>query len=605
MSVIFISYARSGELQAEQVEQALRAAGYSVWRDAQLPAHETYADVIEERLKAAKAVVVLWSSEAKKSQWVRAEADAAREAMKLVQSSIDGTVPPMPFNQIQCANLQDWDGDVSAPGWCKLASSVRALIAASGGHPEAPQQPAPRERSICVLPFANMSGDAEQEYFSDGITEDITTDLSKISALAVVARNTAFTFKGKAVDILAVARKLGVGHVLEGSVRKAGGRVRITAQLIDGTTGDHIWAERYDRDLTDIFAIQDEISEAIVEALKVRLLPAEKRAIEQRGTKNVDAYNFYLMARQIWVSGNYGDVRRDEIVVRTAQRAIELDEDYAEPWALLAIAQASLRYHHGRLGEDGLAAAEKALGLDPTLAAPYVVRARHFAEQGDLVQAESEIRKGLELDSNSWEVNREAGRLFMLQRRVAEAANHFSLAASLDETDFHSCMMLMTCFQAQGMQKRMPEAAKQMMARSERVIERDPYNASALGVSAGALAILGHMERARERLDRAMMVDADNINMPYNFACVLASWLGDINGALDLLETIFPRVSKSLLLTTLADPDMDSLRGHPRFKKIASEAMERTGIDANVVRHSTSTSCLTEGTTTEMGIRPD
>ena len=155
-----------------------------------------------------------------------------------------------------------------------------------------------------------MSGDVEQEYFSDGISEDIITDLSKVSALSVVARNTAFTFKGKSVKVPEVARELGVSHVLEGSVRKAGGRVRITAQLIDGAAGDHVWAERYDRDLTDIFALQDEISEAIVKALKLKLLPEEKAAIEQRGTDNVDAYNLYLMARSYYVTGNQGDPRQ-------------------------------------------------------------------------------------------------------------------------------------------------------------------------------------------------------------------------------------------------------------------------------------------------------
>ena len=161
------------------------------------------------------------------------------------------------------------------------------------------KKPAKSERpSICVLPFANMSGDPEQEYFSDGISEDIITDLSKISALHVVSRNTAFTFKGKAVDVGQVASQLKVSHVVEGSVRKAAGRVRITAQLIDGANDSHLWAERYDRDLNDIFAIQDEISRAIVDALKVKLLPEEEKAIEQRGTENVDAYNLFLMARQ-------------------------------------------------------------------------------------------------------------------------------------------------------------------------------------------------------------------------------------------------------------------------------------------------------------------
>jgi adenylate cyclase len=580
MPHVFISYAHSTEAEAKQVSAVLKALGYEVWRDEDLPAHRAYSEVIEERLNAAGAVVVLWSAEAAKSQWVRAEANAAREKGTLVQASVDQTVPPMPFNQIQCADLKGWDGDPAAPGWRKVADSVGALMGAAGPAPEAaaPANKRSRNLSICVLPFANMSGDAEQEYFSDGISEDITTDLSKVSALEVIARNTAFTFKGQAADVAEIARKLGVSHVLEGSVRKAGGRVRITAQLIDGQTGGHLWAERFDRDLTDIFAIQDEISKAIVEALKVKLLPAEKKAIEQRGTTNADAYNLYLMARQLWISGNYGDFRRDEIVVRTAQRAIDLDPGYAQAWALLAIAQASLRYHYGRDVDDGLAAAEEALKLDPTLAAAYSVRARHLAEQGDFERAEAEIRRGLELDPNSWEVNREAARQLMQLRRVDEAMRHYTLAASLDENDFHSCMMLLTCFQAQGLREKMPEVARQMLERSERVLVQDSLNASALGVSAGAFAILGDLDRANERIQRAMVVDPDNINMPYNYACVLASWIGDIDGALDMLESMIARQSRSLMLTMLADPDMDPLRDHPRFKRMVAEAMKRTGL---------------------------
>ena len=583
MPSIFVSYARSTEREAEQVGAALQSLGYEVWRDDQLPAHRAYGDVIEERLRSAGAVIVLWSEDAARSQWVRAEADAARRAGTLVQVSVDGAVPPLPFNQIQCADLKDWEGDADTPGWQKLRSSVAALI----GEGVPPTQSAgPRSikaKSICVLPFANMSGDAEQEYFSDGISEDITTDLSKVSALAVTARNTSFTFKGQSIDVCDVASKLGVSHVLEGSVRKAGGRVRITAQLVDGVSGDHLWAERYDRDLTDIFALQDEISKAIVEALKVKLLPEEKKAIETRGTTNAEAYNLYLMARQLWVSGNYGNVRRDEIVIRTAQRAIGLDPKYAQAWGLLAIAQASLRYHHGRDVDDGLTAAEEALKLDPTLAAPYSVRARHVAEQGDFERAEAEIRRGLALDPNSWEVNREAARLLMQRRRVEEATRHYSLAASLDENDFHSCMMLLTCFQALGASERRPEVAQQMLERSERVLEQDSLNASALGVSAAALTILGDLNGAKERIERAMIVDPDNINMPYNFACMLANWVGDLEGALDMLEPMMPRQSRSLMITMLADPDMDPLREHPRFKHMFAEAMKRTGVTEDMI----------------------
>ena len=580
MPGVFVSYCRPSAQVAEQVAAALSAIGYEVWRDDQLPAHRAYGDVIEENLRAARAVVVLWSSDACQSQWVRAEADYARQAGVLVQASLDGSIPPLPFNQVQCADLSDWEGDLEASGWLKIVQSVAALA----GPINKPAAPDRGDRvSICVLPFENMSGDAEQEYFSDGISEDITTDLSKVSALAVTARNTSFMFKGQSIDVPDVARKLGVSHVLEGSVRKAGNRVRITAQLIDGHSGDHVWAERFDRDLTDIFAIQDEISKAIVDALKVKLLPTEKEAIEQRGTSNADAYNLYLMARQIWISGNYGDVRRDEIVIRTAQRAIKLDPGYAQAWSLLAIAQASLRYHHGRDVDDGLEAAEEALKLNPTLAAAYSVRARHFAEQGDFDRGEAEIRRGLELDPNSWEVNREAARQLMQRRRVEEATKHYMLAASLDEDDFHSLMMLLTCFYAQGSRDRMPEVAKQMLERSERVIAQDSLNASALGVSAAALTILGDLDKAKDRIQRAMMVDPDNINMPYNFACVLSTWVGDIEGALDMLESMIERQSRSLMLTMLADPDMDPLRDHPRFKRMVAEALKRTGITEDMI----------------------
>src|SRR5205814_2763141 len=184
-----------------------------------------------------------------------------------------------------------------------------------------------------VLPFVNMSGDPEQEYFSDGITEDIITDLSKVSALFVVARNTAFTYKGKTAEVQEVAKELGVDFVLEGSVRKAGPRVRVTGQLIDGRNGGHVWADRYDRDLTDIFAIQDEITHAIVEQLKVKLLPQEKKIIAQAPTANVEAYTYYLRGREFLHrhSKSYYQLAR-----RMFAKAVELDPLYARAYAGIA-----------------------------------------------------------------------------------------------------------------------------------------------------------------------------------------------------------------------------------------------------------------------------
>lgn len=261
-------------------ERVLLSEGYSVWRDSELPAHLSYAEVIEERLNSAKAVLVLWSAEAAKSQWVRAEADAARERGTLIQSSVDGTVPPIPFNQIQCADLKGWTGESDHSGWRKLHRSIVALA----GQAEEPVKTAKQRggtHSICVLPFHNRSGDAIPDYFSDGLSEDITSDLAKVATLSVTPFKTALQFVGKDVDPRGVAEQLGVNYVLEGAVRRAGDRVRITAQLIDGSTGEQAWSDRYYRDFNDIFSVQDEISTTIVDALKARLLPAGAKAIEE------------------------------------------------------------------------------------------------------------------------------------------------------------------------------------------------------------------------------------------------------------------------------------------------------------------------------------
>src|SRR5262245_58991060 len=386
------------------------------------------------------------------------------------------------------------------------------------------KKPAKSERpSICVLPFANMSGDPEQEYFSDGISEDIITDLSKISALHVVSRNTAFTFKGKAVDVGQVVSQLKVSHVVEGSVRKAAGRVRITAQLIDGANDSHVWAERYDRDLNDIFAIQDEISHAIVDALKVKLLPEEKKAIEQHGTENVDAYNLFLMARQTYAVGYEADPRRMDAIIRMCRRAVEIDPNYADAWALIALAEVVLRSRVGRQGGDGgLAAAERALALNPELAEAHAVKGRILVEENRYGEASREIDIALRLNPESYEVNRSAALLRFRQKHIEEAAAYWEKALTLEEGDFGSAGMLITVYKAIGDQEGLQRAAKIALERCEKILARDSSNSAALGHSGVALAALGQRERAKEWMERALLIDPDNITMRYNFVCDLA-----------------------------------------------------------------------------------
>jgi adenylate cyclase len=420
-----------------------------------------------------------------------------------------------------------------------------------------------------------MSGDAEKEYFSDGITEDVITDLSKVSALSVIARNTSFTFKSKAVDVAQLCRQLGATHVLEGSVRKAGNRVRITAQLIDGAAGDHCWAERWDRDLGDIFALQDEISMAVVAAVRLKLLPEEKQAIRQRGTNSSDAYNLYLMARQQYASGNQGDPRRDEAIIRLCSKAVEIDPNYARAWAMIGLSETSLHFRFGRAGTNGLEAAERALALDPELAEPHTVKARQLYELGRHDEAIREVEAALELDPDSYEVNLGAGYLYFRVHRYAEAIDRYAIAAAAMESDYHSSGTLLSCCLAIGDSYGADRAARMTLSRAELALAQDQNNGSAIGFAVVALAVLGEMQRAREWIDRAILLDPDNMNMRYNFACALLLHSGEKEAAMDLMEPVISSTTETWLNHIELDPDLDALRGEPRFRAMIEAARRR------------------------------
>jgi adenylate cyclase len=581
MADIFVSYSRSDKARVAPLVAAIKAKGWSVWWDPSITAGQQFDDQIEAELLAASAVLVVWTPASVASRWVRGEARDAAERDILVPVRFENARLPIDARAIQTTDLDDWEEDPTSVPFQELQRALSAVIererASKSATPAAAAAPAPTPRvAICVLPFANMSGDPEQEYFSDGITEDIITDLSKVSALAVVSRNSAFSYKGKNVDVTKVARELKVGHVLEGSVRKAGGRVRITAQLVNGATNDHVWAERYDRDLNDIFTLQDEISEAIVSALKFKLLPNEKKAIEQRGTENVEAYNLYLMARQSYVTGYDADPRRAEAIVRLCTRATQIDPRYSRAWALLAIGQNILRFDIGRDSDDGLASAERGLALDSTLPEAHAVKAKILAEYGRHDEAATEINIALRLNSESYEVNRGAAYLRFRQQRLDEAIRYYEKSMSLMETDLNSGSMLLTCYTAVKNPQASLRIARITLARVEKMLAQDPNNATAMGSGALALGVLGQGERAKEWINRALLMDPENMNARYNFACSLASLFKepDVDAALELLEPVFETLAAGFLDHTKVDPDLDPLREHPRFKAMV-EAAER------------------------------
>jgi len=388
--------------------------------------------------------------------------------------------------------------------------------------------------SIAVLPFTNMSGDREQEYFSDGITEDIITDLSKISALSVIARHTSFTYKEKAAKVQNVGKELGADFILEGSVRKAGARVRVTGQLINSNDGTHIWAERFDRDLTDIFAIQDEITHAIVEQLKVKLLPQEKKSIGKVPTDNLEAYTYYLKGRELFHRGSKSCYKaaREMFV-----KATELDPSYARAYAGIADCDTFLylRTIEPISFDAILALSEKALALDNGLAEAHASRGAALSAVKHYAEAETDFEKAISLDPNSFEAHYFYARACVFQGKIEQATALFERSAAIKPDDYASVCILVQFYNSLGRKQDAKEAARKGVKLAERQLTLHPDDAKAAELGSGSLIEIGEFDRAREWIARALSIEPDNPVTHYNAACGYAM-LGDIDKAFELLE---------------------------------------------------------------------
>jgi TolB-like protein len=334
MTDVFISYARSTEAQAKRITDALRALGYAVWTDEHLPAHRAYGDVIEERLNAAKAVVVIWSTDAVRSEWVRSEANRARESHKLVQIAFEKVMLPMPFDQIQCADMSGWTGANDDPGWCKLIEGITALAAErrSGGPAVEERPPGPGSKpSVGVARFVNLSNDPTQDYFVEGMTEDVIAALTRFRTISVIAGGPNLSSKG--AGAIETGRRLGVRYMLEGSVRKADDHVRIVLKLIDVSDGSEIWADRIDETLGDVFVLQDRVALGVASAIEPAVKEAEMRRISHREGRPMGSYDLYLRASALLRAW-----RREEALqaLDFLEQAIEVDHEFAAALAMAA-----------------------------------------------------------------------------------------------------------------------------------------------------------------------------------------------------------------------------------------------------------------------------
>ncbi|HEX5961869.1 MAG TPA: TIR domain-containing protein [Rhodanobacteraceae bacterium] len=579
MADVFISYARADKARVAPLVKAIEAKGWSVWWDPEIAPGREFDDEIDTELMSAKAVLVVWTPTSVTSRWVRGEARDAADRNVLVPVRFEQARLPIDVRAIHTTDLDDWRGD---PGSAPVQACLQALAAMierstraqaaehNGARPASGKGP---HYSVCVLPFANMSGDPEQEYFSDGITEDIITDLSKVSALEVASRNSSFAYKGKQANVRQVAGELKVSHVLEGSIRRAGGRVRVSAQLTDAASDRQVWGERYDRDSSDIFALQDEISHAIVKALRLQLLPQERRAIRKRGTDNAHAHDLYLMARQMYVS-NQMDERASRTIVRACSKATRLDPDYAQAWALMAAGYRNL-HELGLESIDGMEAAERALALDPELVEAHAVKGYILQMRGSMDEAEAEVAIALRLDPDSYEANRTAGRLNYQLHRYEEAVRRLGKAASLMDSDANSLIIQTSAYKALGDVANTRLTAEAASKRVDAVLAVDRNNVGAMAVGALALATLGQGEQARARMERALLIEPDNVDMRYNFACALAGDLLDKDSALEMLEPLFAGITAYLLRYLKMDRDFETLHDDPRYQAMVAAAEAR------------------------------
>jgi adenylate cyclase len=427
--------------------------------------------------------------------------------------------------------------------------------------------------SIAILPFTNMSGDPEQEYFSDGIAEDIITDLTKISNLFVVGRNTSFTYKGMSLQLQKVARELGVKFLMEGSVRKAGGRVRVTAQLIDGPSGGHLWAERYDRELTDIFAIQDEITKAIVDQLKVRLFPEEMQAIGQAPTSNVEAYTYYLRGRQYFHNSTKWFLG---LARQMFSRAIELDPQFARAYAGMAMTATRLAGWFGESipYEEILATADKAIAIAPELAEAHAAQGEALSGTGYQVESEQAFERALVLDPNHFEANLFYARHWARFGEHERALPLFIRATEVQPDDFQAPFLLDQSLRALGRQAEGLPYAQMGLKRAEEALRKFPESSRPAQLGATTLAAMGDYEEARKWMDRALAIDPDDPHIRYNAACMWAQ-IGDLDQCFAYLMKWATHSGIENRDWMLHDPDLDPVRGDPRYPKLLQALNDR------------------------------
>jgi non-specific serine/threonine protein kinase len=434
--------------------------------------------------------------------------------------------------------------------------------------PSADSAVAPSEKSVAVLYFENLSNSKDDEYFRDGMTEDIITELSKIKELQVFPRAAVLAYRDKPVTGPQVGRELNAACVLSGSLRRAGNRLRITAQLIRAQTGHSIWAERYDRELKDVFEVQDEIARSISQALRIKLSPQEEKAIARKQTDNPQAYDYYLRGRQF-----FHQFRRKgfDFARQMFARAIVIDPHYARAYAGVADC-CSFLYMYWDSVEDNLneaeAASRKALELDPELAEAHAAGGLAFALKKDFVQAQREFEAAIRLDPKLYEAYYFYARTSFQSGDLAKAAALYEQASRLNPDDYQAVSLLVPVYHGLGRPAEAAATEKRSLLLIEKHTENHPDDPRALYLGAGILARIGDHTKSYDWARRALAIDPEETSILYNVACVYAL-LGKTEDALQCLGKVMEH-GTFFKNWAAKDSDLDSLRFDPRFHALLS-----------------------------------
>jgi adenylate cyclase len=426
-------------------------------------------------------------------------------------------------------------------------------------------------RSLAVLPFADLSPERDQEYFGDGVAEEILNALAKIGGLHIPARTSCFAFRGLNLDARDIGQRLGVDALLEGSVRKAGQRLRISVQLIDAQNGYQLWSERFDREIADIFAIQDEIASSVINALGLSSTKRDERHLVQHSTTNVEAYEFYLRGRKLfqkWTRQNISLARE------MFERAAAIDPNFAAAWAGLATAHVHL---FGCDNEPHLEkareASARALKLDPHLAEAHVAAGQGFSMERRYANAAAEFERAIELDPTLFDAYYYYARSCFKSGEIERSLRLFRQAQSIRPEDYQSFNLAALALTQLGRRDEAHHAHEQALERVTKYLELNPDDARAYDLGAGSLAKLGETERAKQWTERAMSLAPDDDAILYNAACALAV-VGEEERALDVLErAIGAGLAGGDWVSH--DPDWERLRDHPRFQELVQRLARR------------------------------